>query len=160
MSVVLRNPALEDGSFYQVFYSCFHEYSLLPKPNNTPHFWQTGIMTATGRSSYREQLCSGVFLPMVPQQGTQVVSGTWLLVPQELQWGLPGLGQVCGLSGLPCAFLHDTEVGVRVLRSSQLAQAGTYAISNPDLEYNFKKKGTLTLKSFLTCLKVVCGFGY
>lgn len=58
---------------------------------------------------------------------------------------------MCGLSGH--AFLHDAEVGVSVLQSSQLAWAGAYAIPNPDLEYNFKKKRTLTLRSFLTCLK-------
>lgn len=57
-----------------------------------------------------------------PSQGTQVVSKTWRATGAAvgLVWTLP----MCGLSGLPCAFWHDTEIGVNVLRSSQLAQDG------------------------------------
>lgn len=111
--------------------------------------------TAIDRSNYREPLYSSVFLPMIPHRVLK-----WYLrpgEPQEPRWALSGFCQMGGLSGLPCAFWHDTEVGVSVLRSSQQAQAGVglcSAIPNPDLEYNFKKKRILTLKSLLTCLKV------
>lgn len=65
---------------------------------------------------------------------------------------MSGLCQRRGLSGH--ALLPDTGIVISVLRSSQLAQAGAYAIPNPDLGYNLKKKITLTLSSLLTCLKV------
>lgn len=61
------------------------------------------------------------------------------------------------VSGLLYALWHGTEVGVSVLRSFKIVQlvlSYTYALSNLDLEYNFQKKRTLTLKSLLKCLNV------
>lgn len=64
---------------------------------------------------------------------------------------------MCGLLGLLYAFWHGTEVGVSVLRSFQIVQlvlGYAYTLPNLDLEYNFQKKRTLTLKSLLKCLNV------
>lgn len=62
---------------------------------------------------------------------------------------------MCGLLGRLYALWHGTEVGVLMsFQIVQLVLGYAYPLHNLDLEYNFHKKRTLTLKSLLKCLNV------
>lgn len=144
--------------FYFTFVLISFDY-FLPKSEVSPIFHRMKSCPARGKSNYRESLCLDVFLLKIPHGILK-----WCPGPSDWQhrtYGGPDFS-ICVVSlGYRAPSGMTLKLGLVScdhFTQPRVVLAHTWALPNPDREYNFQRKRSLNLKSLLKCSKAVCDF--